>query len=69
MIAYEFTQEARDMLEKIKGPFSVITIAGGYRQGNSFLMNRLLLKIKKGFDVGGSVQACTKGIWVWSQVL
>jgi hypothetical protein len=57
------------MLEKIKGPFSVITIAGGYRQGKSFLMNRLLLKIKKGFDVGGSVQACTKGIWVWSQVL
>jgi hypothetical protein len=57
------------MLEKIEGPLSVITIAGGYRQGKSFLMNRLLLNIKKGFEVGGSVNACTKGIWVWSQVL
>lgn len=57
------------MLENIRRPFSVITIAGGYRQGKSFLMNRLLLKIKKGFEVAGSVNACTKGIWVWSQVL
>jgi hypothetical protein len=63
------TQEAKDFFSTIDGPFSIISIAGKYRQGKSFLLNRLFLKKKKGFDVGGSMNACTKGIWVWNQVI
>jgi hypothetical protein len=57
------------MLKKIEGPFSVITIAGGYRKSQNFLLNRLILKVKEGFEVAGEVNNNTKGIWVWSQLL
>jgi len=63
------TEEAKSILKPIVGPIAIITIAGAYRQGKSFLLNRLLLGVKQGFDVGGSINACTKGIWVWSKVL
>jgi len=57
------------MLESIKEPISIITIAGGYREGKSFLLNRLLLRVKKGFETSKTVNACTKGIWVWNKPL
>jgi len=47
----------------------VISIAGLYRTGKSFLLNRVILKQKFGFDVDQTVNACTKGIWIWNQVL
>lgn len=69
ILEYELTKEGKDLLEGIRGPLAVTTIAGVYRTGKSFFLNRILLKIKKGFDVGGEINACTKGIWVWSKVL
>lgn len=45
---------------------SVVAIAGPYRTGKSFLANRLLSR-SKGFDIGSTVQACTKGIWMWNK--
>lgn len=50
------------MLKKIEGPFSVVTIAGGYRKSQNFLLNRLILKVKEGFEVAGEVNNNTKGI-------
>jgi hypothetical protein len=50
-------------------PIGVISIAGAYRQGKSFLVNRVVLKQKKGFEIGGTVNACTKGIWISSKVI
>ena len=48
----------------------VISIVGKYRTGKSFFINRVLLNIKNGgFSVGHTVKACTKGIWIWNDVI
>ena len=45
---------------------SVVSIVGPYRTGKSFLANRILNQ-SKGFSIGSTTQACTKGIWVWNK--
>lgn len=46
-----------------------IACAGKYRTGKSFLLNRLAnAPSNVGFGVGDSVQACTKGLWVYKKV-
>ncbi len=44
-------------------------MAGLYRTGKSFFLNRVLLKQKSGFAVGNTTNACTKGIWIYSGIL
>ena len=61
------TEEAKTMLKEIQGPIAVISVAGNYREGKSTIINRMLLRIKKGFKVGNEVEACTKGIMIWSK--
>ena len=39
------------------GPIAVITVAGLYRTGKSFILNQLAGG-QAGFDIGGSVGAC-----------
>lgn len=55
------------MIREIKGPIGVVSVAGVYRTGKSFLTNRMLLNKKQGFKVSSTVQAETKGIWVWGK--
>ena len=44
-----------------------VAIAGLYRSGKSALLNKLLdIKNPNGFKVEESVNACTQGIWMWS---
>ena len=43
----------------------VIAVAGMYRTGKSYLLNRMLLNREKGFGVGPSINPCTKGLWLW----
>ena len=51
-------------------PFAVAACAGRYRTGKSFLLNRLTEQpAKQGFGVGGTVQACTRGIWMLQRFL
>ena len=57
---------AANILSQIDGKIAVISVAGLYRTGKSYLMNRLL-GLPSGFELGGSVNPCTKGIWVWGQ--
>jgi len=40
-----------------------------YRTGKSFLLNKILLDQKEGFQVGPTVNPCTKGIWLWAEVI
>jgi hypothetical protein len=45
-------------------------VAGPYRTGKSFLLNRLLGKQGPdsiGFEIGSTVQSCTRGLWVWGR--
>lgn len=44
----------------------LISVAGPYRSGKSFLLNRFL-GTQKGFEVGSTIESCTKGIWLWNQ--
>lgn len=56
--------EAKSLLERLPGKVAVVGIAGIYRTGKSFLLNRLLGQ-QQGFEIGPTVNACTKGLWMW----
>ena len=60
-------EEALDFLRSIPSPLGVVAVAGMYRTGKSYLLNRIILNRKRGFDVGPTVNACTKGLWVWGR--
>jgi hypothetical protein len=46
-------------------------VVGKYRTGKSYLINKIILNNSsaKGFNVGSTVNACTKGIWLWTEKL
>lgn len=63
--AYAVNEETLRWLSAREAPFAVVSCAGKYRTGKSFLMNRLTDSAPgQGFGVGETVQACTRGIWV-----
>ena len=48
----------------------IIAVAGKYRTGKSFLLNRILLNKSgntSGFNVGPTINPCTKGLWIWNK--
>jgi hypothetical protein len=48
----------------------VISVAGKYRTGKSFLLNRVIINQRnKGFGVGPTINPCTKGLWIWGETL
>ena len=49
----------------------MVTVAGMYRTGKSYLLNRVILNSTSatGFGVGPSINPCTKGLWVWAKPL
>ncbi|XP_037682622.1 guanylate-binding protein 6-like isoform X2 [Choloepus didactylus] len=57
-------RKALKILYKISQPVVVVAIAGLYRTGKSYLMNRLARE-NIGFPLGSTVQSETKGIWMW----
>uniref|UniRef100_A0A8C3K940 GB1/RHD3-type G domain-containing protein n=1 Tax=Calidris pygmaea TaxID=425635 RepID=A0A8C3K940_9CHAR len=57
-------QEALQVLSEVTQPVVVVAIAGLYRTGKSYLMNRLAGR-RKGFSLGSGVQSHTKGVWMW----
>jgi len=66
-IEYEVTCEAKELLQSINGEIGIIAVAGMYRTGKSYLLNRMILDRSEGFGVGSTVNACTKGLWVWGK--
>jgi hypothetical protein len=61
-------EPALEVLRGIRGRLGVVGVAGLYRTGKSFLLNRLLGS-QKGFDIGPTVNPCTKGLWIWGKPL
>lgn len=67
--SYKAHSEAIEWLQTIHGELGVVACAGKYRTGKSFLQNCLCkANPGSGFGVGETVQACTKGIWLYKEV-
>ena len=64
----KLTKEAEEMLSKIESNLAVICIAGIYRSGKSYLLNRLLGR-QDGFEIGPNITSCTKGLWIWGNTI
>ena len=54
----------KNFLRALDRPFGVVSVAGMYRTGKSYLINRMLLGGEKGFGVGPTINPCTKGLWI-----
>ena len=68
---WELGQEAVKMLQSVRGPLSAMAVCGRARQGKSFLLNQLLVRLTgvekpNGFVVSPTHQSCTRGLWIWS---
>lgn len=66
---FALNPEAVALISQIPAPISVVGVAGLYRTGKSYLLNRVLLDRSSGFGVGATTNACTKGIWMWAKPL
>lgn len=60
--------EAEKFISQIDRNIAVVCVAGLYRTGKSYLLNRILDR-QSGFEIGSSIKSCTKGIWVWNETL
>lgn len=62
---YVLNNAASEWLSSRQAPFAVLSCAGKFRTGKSFMLNRFLkTDPNKGFGVGETVRACTRGIWL-----
>lgn len=70
---FVISEQAEQFLQRLEGKkLGVISVVGKYRTGKSYLLNKVLLDLpqnKKGFDVGPTINACTRGIWLWSETI
>ena len=59
---YIMTEQAENFLNSLsEAKLGVISVVGKYRTGKSFFINRVLLEEKgKGFNVGPTINPCTK---------
>ena len=64
---FEITSEGISFLSSLKNQsIAVLSVTGPYRSGKSFLAN-LIMNNMAGFKVGATINACTKGLWVWGR--
>lgn len=69
IIEYILTSEGASFISKIPNPIAAVSVAGMYRTGKSYLLNRMLLNRSNGFGVGPTVNPCTKGLWCWGRTI
>lgn len=61
---YALNQDAAAFLAEVKTPIAIVSIAGRYRTGKSFLLNELCQTKSSSFTVGDTTTACTKGLHI-----
>lgn len=70
---FEVTDEAKKFFYSLDGKHvGVISAAGKYRTGKSYFINRVILQRGgkgPGFNVGPTINPCTKGLWVWNKTM
>src|SRR5574343_599781 len=66
---FELNPEALSFIRKLPSPLSIVSVAGVYRTGKSYLLNRVILDRNRGFEVGPTINACTKGLWIWGEAI
>lgn len=67
---FEVNPEAEDFLKKLIGPIGILCVAGMYRTGKSYLLNKVILNNENNpFQVGPTINACTKGLWIYPEAL
>ena len=57
-----------ELLQSIDKPLAILSICGPYRSGKSYFMSRLLGS-PGAFQLGHSMRACTRGIWMATTIL
>ena len=67
--AFRINPDAIEILKQVESPMSILGAAGLYRTGKSYLLNRIILNQERGFSTGSTVNACTRGIWMWGRPL
>ncbi|CDW83719.1 guanylate-binding n-terminal domain containing protein [Stylonychia lemnae] len=71
---FKINDEAVEFLTQIKGKVGIIAICGKYRTGKSYILNKLFMeqlaedRAKRGFQVGPTINPCTKGLWIWKEI-
>lgn len=63
---WNINERALNIIKGVNTKLGVISVVGPYRTGKSFLLNRLLGQ-QDGFEIGPTVQSCTRGIWIWGR--
>lgn len=66
---FEISDEGVKFLRQIKRKVCVVTLFGPIQTGRSTLLNLLVNKTGRGFEVRKTEFSCTKGIWLWGNSL
>jgi hypothetical protein len=60
LLGYEINPEAMAFIKSVPPPIGIVGVAGMYRTGKSYLLNRMILNRSDGFGVGPTINPCTK---------
>lgn len=67
---FQLTEESVKFLLTLKNrKIGIISMVGKYRTGKSYFINKVLLRKQNAFTVDSTINACTKGIWLWPQII
>ena len=64
----QLVETTLELLRSIDKPLAILSICGPYRSGKSYFMSRLLGS-PGAFQLGHSMRACTRGIWMATTIL
>lgn len=67
-VELKLVPETVKLLQGISKPVAVLSICGPFRSGKSYFLSRML-GARETFQLGHTMEACTRGIWMASSLL